>query len=63
MKKILEVEVTKKSNTTYAYDYMYKDNKGVVVRGEALPSIEFIEKLIKKRMNKLSNEDYKIILK
>jgi len=59
-KKILKVEITKIPIVTYTYSYCYKDNKEITVRGENYKSIDSIEKLIKKRIKKLSNDDYKL---
>ena len=61
--KVLKVIVKQKKVISYIYDYEYTDVRGMRVIGEEMPSVEYIEKEIKKRINKLSNIDYKIILK
>ena len=62
MRKILRVKVTKRAIVTYEYDYEYTDNKEVTVRGEGLPSLKAVKKLLDGRIKHLTNESYKIKL-
>lgn len=60
MKKTLIVNVTEIANITYTYEYRYTDNKGITVRVEGFSNIEDLEKDIRSKVRKLSNDNYKI---
>ncbi len=58
MKKILKVKIIKNPINTHSYDYEYEESKGYKIKGEAMPSIEYIEKEIEKRMKNLYADRY-----